>query len=45
MRPLRTKTKVFADEYITESPLIMDQEMKLENLMSVKKIIFKKKNY
>jgi hypothetical protein len=33
MRPLRTKTKVLADEYITESPINMDQEIKLENLI------------
>jgi len=39
MRPLRTKTKVFADEYITESPFYMDQEMKLENLIYIKKIL------
>lgn len=32
MRPLRTKTKVLADEFMTESLLTMDQEIKLENL-------------
>jgi len=37
MRPLRTKTKVLADEYTTESPLLMDQEMKLENLRFLNK--------
>jgi len=29
MRPLKIKTKVLTDEYITESPLDMDQEIKL----------------
>jgi hypothetical protein len=32
MRPLRTKTKVLADEYVTESPnklYILDQEKKV----------------
>jgi hypothetical protein len=38
MRPLRTKTKVLADEYTTESPLNMDQEKKLENLILLKKL-------
>ena len=38
MRPLRTKTKVLADEYMTESPLAMDQEKKLENLILKKNI-------
>jgi hypothetical protein len=41
MRPLRTKTKVLADEYMTESPLAMDQEIKLENLMLIKNIKLK----
>jgi len=29
MRPLKIKTNVLTDEYITESPLSMEQEKKL----------------
>jgi len=33
MRPLRIKTKVFTDEYITENPIYnkLDQEIKVNN--------------
>jgi hypothetical protein len=39
MRPLRTKTKVLADEYMTESLLKMDQEIKLDKLILKNKSI------
>jgi len=42
MRPLRTKTKVFTDEFTTESPLTMDQENKLENLMKILRLPYPK---
>jgi len=45
MRPLRIKTKVLIDEYMTESLLKIEQEKKLYNLIfliiEIKKLIRK----
>jgi hypothetical protein len=37
MRPLRFKTKVLADEYVTESLFNLDQEIKVNYLFLINK--------